>query len=127
MFNKDEKISPKEAETIIGPSVKVKGEFNGQGDIIVEGVLEGTLKTNNRLRIGEKAKIKANVEAKDASISGEVVGNIKIKGYLELTANAKIVGDVEATTLSVEKGAAINGRLQMGTVVPAGENKQEVK
>jgi len=126
MFNRDEKLQLKDAETIIGPSVKVKGEFNGQGDIIVEGVLEGSLKTGNRLRIGDKAKIKANVEAKDCSISGEVTGNLKIKGSLEVTATAKITGDVEVSSLSIEKGAQINGRISMGGVAPI-ENKTETK
>jgi len=126
MFNRNEKLQLKEAETIIGPSVKVKGEFNGQGDIIVEGVLEGSLKTGNRLRVGDKAKIKASIEAKDSSISGEVTGNIKIKGFLELTTTARITGDVEAGMLSIEKGAQINGRISMGGQAPI-ENKSETK
>jgi cytoskeletal protein CcmA (bactofilin family) len=126
MFNRDEKLQLKEAETIIGPSVKVKGEFNGQGDIIVEGVLEGSLKTGNRLRVGDKAKIKASIEAKDSSISGEVTGNIKIKGFLELTATARITGDVEAASIAIEKGAQINGRITMGGATPI-ENKTEIK
>ncbi|MFA6534603.1 MAG: polymer-forming cytoskeletal protein [Patescibacteria group bacterium] len=126
MFNRDEKLQLKDAETIIGPSVKVKGEFNGQGDIIVEGVLEGSLKTGTSLRVGDKAKIKANVEAKDSSISGEVIGNIKIKGALEITATAKITGDIETSSISIEKGAQINGRISMGGAAPI-ENKTEVK
>lgn len=116
----------KDAETVIGPSVKVKGEFNGQGDIIVEGILEGSLRTNNRLQVGDKAKIKANVEAKDGSISGEVTGNLKFRGSLELTATAKITGDIETSSLSIEKGAQINGRISMGGATPV-ENKTEVK
>jgi len=126
MFNRDEKLQLKDAETIIGPSVKVKGEFNGQGDIIVEGVLEGSLKTGNRLRVGDKAKIKASIEAKDCSISGEVTGNLKIKGSLEVSATAKITGDIEVSSLSIEKGAQINGRISMGGVAPV-ENKVETK
>ena len=31
-------------ETIIGPSVKVKGDFNAQGNVIVEGTVDGSLK-----------------------------------------------------------------------------------
>jgi cytoskeletal protein CcmA (bactofilin family) len=126
MFNRDEKLQLKDAETIIGPSVKVKGEFNGQGDIIVEGVLEGSLKTGTSLRVGDKAKIRASVEAKDSSISGEITGNIKIKGSLEITATAKITGDIETSSISIEKGAQINGRISMGGAAPI-ENKTETK
>lgn len=114
MFNKEpEKIKVNEAETIIGPSVKVRGDFNSQGDIVIDGSFEGSLKTTNHLHVGDKAKVKASVEAKDGVIGGEVRGNIKIKGYLEVGPVAKIFGDIEATSLSVSRGAVINGKCTM--------------
>ena len=117
MFNKDSgEVKAKSAETIIGPSIKVKGNFHGEGSIIIEGQLEGSVKTNNFLLIGEKAKITAGIEAKDAKISGEINGNVKVQGYLEITASAKITGDIEAASLSMEKGALLNGKC----VMPAG-------
>lgn len=113
MFTKDEKIKGKEVETIIGPSVKVKGEFNGQGDIIVDGIFEGNLKTAGNLFVGSKAKINGGIEAREGRIAGEITGNIRMKGYLEITNTAKINGDVEVAQLSVEQGAIINGNLAM--------------
>lgn len=118
MFNKNEQGGLKEVETIIGPSVKVKGDFHGQGNIVVEGILEGSLKTGGSVYLGDKAKITADIEAKEARISGVVHGNIKIKGYLEITSSAKIMGDIEASSLSVARGAILNGKCAM-----AGEEK----
>lgn len=114
MFNKQsEKGGLREVETIIGPSVKVKGNFIGQGNIVVEGILEGNLKTSNNLFVGDKAKVMANIEAKEATISGEVAGNIKVKGYLEIASTAKIIGDIEASSLSIARGALLNGKCLM--------------
>lgn len=114
MFKKDEnKGGFKEVETVIGPSVKVKGNFNGQGNIIVEGMLEGGLKTAGDVFIGEKARIIAGVEAKNAKISGAINGNLKIKNGLEIMATAKIFGDIECAQISIEKGALLNGRFIM--------------
>jgi cytoskeletal protein CcmA (bactofilin family) len=113
MFNKENNISKEEAETIIGPSIKVMGNFHGQGNIIIEGIVEGSVKTNNFLLVREKAKITASVEAMDAKIGGEIIGNIKIKGYLEITKSAKIFGDIEATQISIEKNAIFNGKCTM--------------
>ena len=104
----------KEVETIIGPSVKVKGDFHGQGNIIVEGVVEGTIKTANSLYIGDKAKVTADVEAKEARIGGDVKGNVKVSGYLEIAATARIFGDIEASSLSIARGAVLNGKCTMG-------------
>ncbi len=126
MFSKQEqKADFKEVETIIGPSVKIKGDFHGTNNIIVEGVVDGSLKTSGNLRISDKAKITANVEAKDAKISGEVKGNIKIRGYLEITALAKIFGDIEVLSLSIERGAIINGKCTM--LVSGEEIKKQQK
>jgi cytoskeletal protein CcmA (bactofilin family) len=114
MFNKDSKeINSNDAETIIGPQIKVKGNFHGHGNIIIEGMVEGDIKTTNFLLINNKAIITANIEAKDAKINGEVNGNIKIQGYLEVGSTAKIIGDIEASELSIERGSLINGNCKM--------------
>jgi cytoskeletal protein CcmA (bactofilin family) len=117
MFNKpNQGGATNEFETVIGLSVKVKGDFNAQGNIIVEGIVEGNLKTAGNLEVGEKAKVTANVEAREAKIGGEVQGNVKIKGVLEITSTAKISGDIEAASLSIERGAVFNGQC----IMPAG-------
>lgn len=121
MFNREQKdYSEKDAETIIGPSVRVKGNFHGQGNIIIEGLVEGSIKTDKHLLIGEKAVITAGIEAGEAKIGGVINGNIVIKGYLEITASAKINGDIEATVISIEKGALINGKI----IMQGGEKKR---
>ncbi len=112
MFNKENGADKfKDAETIIGASIKVKGNFQGQGNIVVEGSLEGSLKTAANLFVGDQAKVLANIEAKDAVVNGEVRGNIKAKSYLAIGRTAKIYGDVQYAEISIEKGAIINGQL----------------
>ncbi len=114
MFGKDNKLEKfKDVETVIGASIKVKGNFQGQGNIIVEGFLEGTLKTASDIFIGDQAKIVANIESKGAVINGEVRGNIKAKGYLAIGKTARIFGDIQYAEISIEKGASINGQLIM--------------
>lgn len=112
MFNRENKLEKfKDAETVIGASIKVKGNFHGQGNIIIEGTLEGSLKTDASIFIGEKAKVVASVEARDLIVNGEIKGNTKVKNYLSLGGTAKINGDIQYGVLSIEKGAIINGQL----------------
>jgi len=121
MFSKENKLEKfKDAETIIGASIKVKGNFNGQGDIVIEGNLEGSLKTEANVFIGERAKVSANVEANEALINGEISGNIKIKKYLAIGKTAKIIGDVQCGEISIERGAAITGQI----IVSADDSKR---
>lgn len=112
MFSKDNRQEKfKDAETIIGASIKVKGNFQGQGNIIVEGQLEGSLKTGSDIFIGDQAKVVANMESKGAVVNGEVRGNIKARGYLAIGGTAKIYGDIQYGEISIDKGAVINGQL----------------
>jgi len=125
MFNKENKPERfKDAETIIGSSIKVKGNFQGQGNIIIEGCLEGSLKTEANIYIGDKAKVTANIEAKEAIINGVLNGNVKSRSYLALGSTARITGDIQYGEISVERGAIINGQM-----LAFGENgkKQEAK
>jgi len=102
-----------ETDTIIGPSVKVEGDFVTEGNVIVEGTICGTIKTTKNLKVGPSSKIFANIWADNALIAGEIQGNLNIAKKLELTSSAKIFGDVKTSNLSISGGAILNGKCQM--------------
>lgn len=105
------------AATIIAEGVKVEGNFVSRGNIIIDGAVKGSIKTDQDLRVGEKAKVSANVVATNVLISGEIQGNLKVNGTLELSPTAKIYGDIEAKVFVVAAGAMITGRCTMGAEV----------
>lgn len=117
MFNKEEK-NGKDSETVIGVAVKVRGDFQGKGNVVVEGELDGSLTTDGSLYVGERASIKANVSAREAKILGKVTGNISLVGLLELGPQARIEGDLTIGALSVANGATINGQIIMNLNKP---------
>jgi cytoskeletal protein CcmA (bactofilin family) len=100
-------------ETIIAQGVKVEGDFRSDGDVVIDGEVSGTVETATFLRIGETARIKADVKAKSAVIAGEVQGNVMIGEMLELLATSRVKGDVTTARISVAAGAQVNGRLSM--------------
>lgn len=103
-----------EPETIIAASVKVEGDFASQGNVLIEGTVEGSLKTERDLRVGERARISADVHAANAVVAGEIKGNLVVGERLELEPTAKVYGDVQTKILVVSAGAMVNGRLLMG-------------
>lgn len=105
--------SPHEVETIVGPSVKVEGDFNSQGNVLIQGIVSGNVKTDKYLQVEEGAKITASVKAESAKVSGEVQGNVRVKNTLELTPTARVVGDIEAKTLMIAPGAILHGKCSM--------------
>ncbi len=103
----------KSAASIIGPSVKVEGDFRATGNVLIEGIVHGGLSTDKDLRVGKDAEIVANVVAENAFIAGRIKGNVRITGRMELYSSAEIIGDVEVKVLSIEPGAVLNGYCRM--------------
>jgi len=109
-----EGLSPDTAETFIGPSVKLEGSFDADGDIVVEGILTGNITTRGDVRVGSQAVIDAQIAAKNAHIAGKVKGNLTVEGSLKLASTATIHGDIKTSSISIEEGATINGKINMG-------------
>lgn len=101
------------AETVVGPSVKIQGDFNSEGNIRIEGQVHGTVKTTKNVFVGESATITADILAGNCVIGGVVQGNIKVSGNLTLSKTAQLSGDITCAVLSVEEGAAFNGKCNM--------------
>ena len=113
----------KDLETVIGASVKVDGNFVGSGDVVVDGQVSGTLKTSKNLRVGETAKIKADVEAANILVAGEIRGHVKCAGKIELAASGKIIGNVDTQTMVIAHGAVLHGKVTMAGHETAAEGK----
>lgn len=126
-YEDDEDVREDSQDTMIAQGVKVEGDFNSKGNVIIEGTVIGSIKTNNNLQVGEKAKISASVAAKEAFISGEVHGNVKVKEKLELSPTSKIYGDVEAKTLIITAGAVFNGKCAMPDPNAPAKSAKKVK
>lgn len=101
------------AETVVGPSVKIQGDLNSEGNIKIEGQVSGKVKTSQSVFVVPGAKICADVLAGNAVIGGEVQGNLKISGHLILQSTAKILGDIACQILRVEDGAQFSGKCSM--------------
>lgn len=104
--------------TIIARGVTLEGNFQGQGDVSVEGHVKGSLITTGSLTVGPEAVIEAEVKAAEASVAGTIQGNVTVTNRCEVRATAKIIGDVTAQVIAIEAGASLQGRLTVGTKSP---------
>ena len=100
-------------ETIIGATVKIEGDLVSEGDIRVEGLVTGKIKTNKNLYVAETAKIEADVEAENADLAGSIRGQVKVKEVLRLSETGRIEGDISCSRLSIAEGAYFSGSCTM--------------
>lgn len=118
MFEKGKTELPKStnshaAETIVGSSVKLKGNLRSDGNIKIYGIVTGELKTKGTVFVGPEASIIASIKAKSVKISGTVQGNIEAGDLLEITETGRVLGDICANVLSIAPGAVFSGKSQM--------------
>ncbi len=101
------------AETIVGSSVKLKGNLKSDGDININGSVSGDIRTKASVQIGGSASVVASIKAKDVYVSGVVQGNIEAKDTLQISETGKVYGDIQAGVLVVSPGAIFTGKCAM--------------
>ncbi len=111
MFSKDKKAGGRKARssppTIISPDVRIDGNITSNGEIQVDGIVEGDVK-GVKLCIGHNGAVNGSVTAEMTLVRGRVNGEIASKA-VTLTASARVSGDILHETLIVEAGARLEG------------------
>ncbi len=103
-----------DANCVVSKGTTIEGDFLSSENIRLDGGVNGQLKCEKRLVVGETGRVEGKVEAAEAVIMGQVKGNVSVSGTLHLMGTAKIEGDISAHFLTVEEGAAYNGKCQVG-------------
>lgn len=104
----------------------LNGDLTSSGDVRIDGVLNGAIKTEGRLVLGEKGVIEGEVSCASAIIAGELKATIVAQELLTLKSTAKLSGEIIAGKLAIEPGAVFSGKCSMGPVIKD-INKSEEK
>ncbi len=114
MRREQEDKSSESGSTIIGPSLSIKGEITGEGDLMVQGQVEGTIDfKNGNVSIGRTGCIKADIKGKSITIEGEVEGNLLGEKKIVLRPSGRVRGDMRAPAINLEEGAKFKGNIAM--------------
>ncbi|MEM7282409.1 MAG: polymer-forming cytoskeletal protein [Pseudomonadota bacterium] len=105
--------SPSAETTLLSSSMRFTGDFHGDGDFIVTGIVEGNCQVNGTLTLTVQGKWIGTIQARQMIIAGTVVGNVLSSGQLEIASSANIQGDVSGATIAVAQGAVIEGTMKV--------------
>ncbi len=111
--NKDQVFNPQEIN-IINAGTSIVGDINSEGDLRIDGTVNGSITVKTKLVLGSSSKVDGNVKAANCDVQGIVNGNLFIDELLIVKATAKIIGDINSQKLVIESGAEFNGKSQMG-------------
>ncbi|GAC1509170.1 MAG: hypothetical protein NVS1B3_10960 [Candidatus Dormibacteraceae bacterium] len=97
----------------LGPRDSLHGRLEIQGDLKIQGHVEGELKASGDVTIDSTAAIQASIEGANVQVRGQVTGNVTAKKRLTLGGSGHLNGDVKVARLTVEDGATLNGNVTM--------------
>ena len=103
-----------DSSTVIGESILVNGNLQGDEDLQVLGKIEGSITLTKTLHVQDSGIVKATVQVRNAVISGIVVGNISASETVEITERGRMVGDIKAPRVIIVEGASFRGHVDMG-------------
>lgn len=100
--------------TFLGKDVVFKGILTLEGNVRVDGQLEGELRSTGTLTVGETAVIRGNITAGTLITSGKIKGNIIASEKVNILNPGIVVGDIRTPAISIEAGAHFHGLSDMG-------------
>ena len=98
--------------TII-PNCNIAGTFRSEGNIRLEGIVEGKIICKGKVVIGESGKVEGDIDCVDADISGTIIGNINASGIVNINKGGNVNGDITAENIKMDLGAKFIGRSLM--------------
>ncbi|HJT22176.1 MAG TPA: polymer-forming cytoskeletal protein [Nitrospira sp.] len=101
----------------VGKGVEFKGTISYSGTVRIDGALDGEIRTDGTLLIGEEAVIQAKISAGTIVCKGKITGDVVAKERVKLRAPAVVNGSVKTPVLSMEDGVLFNGGLEMNQSV----------
>jgi cytoskeletal protein CcmA (bactofilin family) len=108
------------APTHIGRGTVIRGAIRGDGDVEIDGRLEGALTIDGNVTIGDTGRVKAqgDISAAAVSVRGAVAGSIRGTSAVVLEDGARVVGDLSAPTIGIRPGGLLRGHVSTGESAP---------
>ena len=98
----------------IGPSIRIKGELSGEEDLLVQGVVEGSVDLpKNLLTVGQDGQVNATVTARRVEVDGKVEGDISGTEQVVLRRSGQVRGNIAAPRVTLEDGCRFKGSIDM--------------
>jgi len=112
-------VSGEGREAIIGRTTRVRGRVSGDGDLLIEGSVEGDIAVRGDLTIAEGGRATSSIEADAVTLRGELDGDVRARGLVRIEAGARVRGDVQGESVALEEGAEFVGNLDAAFELPA--------
>lgn len=106
-------------EARISAGTRVRGRVFGDGDLVIEGHVEGEIAVRGDLLIDQGGAVISNIEAHAVVVAGSLEGDVRATGAVSLRDGSRVRGDLHGSEVTLEEGAEFAGRLDCEFDLPA--------
>ena len=100
---------------VIGPRMVIKGNIEFEGELLIQGKVQGDISSSpdskGTLVIEEKAEVEGNVNVPVIKVGGVLRGDVASTELLHITSSGSIEGPVRYNNLQLESGSSVAGSL----------------
>ena len=95
--------------TMIGGGSACYGDLRVSGGMMIDGDVDGNIEISGNIIVAERARVRGNITAKSAIISGIVIGDIRAPESIKLMSSSTVIGDVSTRKLHVADKVILHG------------------
>lgn len=95
--------------TRLGKGVVIRGAIRGDGDLEVEGRVEGSIEVSGDVAIERSGRVQAPVSGENVIVRGAVAGAVRATESVVLEDGARVVGDLNAPSIGIRPGGLLRG------------------
>lgn len=107
----------KDSITIISAGAVIEGKLTSNGNIRIDGIINGNIDAHGNITVGEHGEINGEVKGKTITLGGKVFGSINASEKVLLEAKSILKGDLITKILVVEEGAVFDGTSKMNPIL----------
>ena len=97
----------------IGTSMVIKGQITSADEMFIDGEVEGKIELQQRLTIGPRGKVRADIRAREVVILGSVHGNVEVSDKVTIQRNGSLIGDLKTAGIVIDDGAYFKGSIDI--------------
>jgi cytoskeletal protein CcmA (bactofilin family) len=110
-------------QSLIGPTVVIRGEVTAEEDLLVRGRVEGFIDHSATVTVHAEGTVAAEVKAQEVLVEGTVDGNVYGTRRVQIAESGNVNGNVYAPRVGVLEGASFKGAIDMNSDVDAIERR----
>ncbi len=96
----------------VGPDIQMKGEITTCDRVVIEGMVDATMRDVHTVELAETGSLKGTAEVEDAEISGSFEGDLVVRGKITIYTTGRVRGNITYGEIEIQRGGQISGNIR---------------